>query len=114
QIEEGTYKRDKLRAERLLQEAQKTAAKPHVAEAQAPAPKEAAPKRTYPEPLRKLHQAYLSARQQTGESANISIEAFAATVQKQYVTIKSRYNCKTVDFQVTTKGGRAILKAIPR
>ena len=105
QIEEGTFKRDRLRAQAMLQE--ERAEKPLEPEIP-PAPK-------YPESIRRLHEAFEEARQKLGgESKPVSIASLAATVQKQVAAIKAQYNCKSVEFKVIVKDGRPILKAIPK
>ncbi len=102
QIEEGTYKRDKLRAQRRINN--------HSGPAKSaghPPPKEEAE-------LEQLHRAYLRARTQVGDSRPVPMQSFATTVAKQTAAIKERFNCDHVEFKVTVKDGRAILKAIPR
>lgn len=121
QIEEGTFKRDKVRAQKLAsaapeQEAGAPApreepAAPAAAEARAPAPAGAA---RYPESIRKLHETYLRARAQTGDTRPLSLDMLAETVKKQITTIKQQYGCERVEFKVTIKDGKAVLKAIPK
>jgi hypothetical protein len=115
QIEEGTFKRDKLRAQAILRgDSEAPAATSATSEAPAPAGKPTAAPREYPESLRKLHEAYEQARRQAGETKPLPIEALAATVQKQVAAIKAQYNCKSVEFKVTVKDGKPVLKAIPK
>lgn len=102
QIEEGTYKRDRLRAQRLV--AQGAPSPP-----QAPS-HQAAP----PDPLRELHASYQKAQREVGNRQPVSLEALARTVAKQTEIIKARYNCTHVEFKVAIKEGRAILKAVPK
>jgi hypothetical protein len=64
--------------------------------------------------VRQLHQAYLKARQELGEHEPVSIETFAATVEKQIAAIKSRLRCQDVELKVAVKDGRAVLKVVPR
>ncbi|MEO0812731.1 MAG: MXAN_5187 C-terminal domain-containing protein, partial [Myxococcota bacterium] len=104
QIEEGTYKRDKLRAQRRLQT---TGSAAPAKSAGHPPPGENAE-------VESLHRAYLRARSQVGDSRPVPIGSFAKTVEKQTAAIKERFNCDRVEFKVTVKEGRAILKAIPR
>lgn len=103
QIEEGTYKRDKLRAQRRMQN--------HTAKrrdtAGHPMPSEQAE-------LEQLHRAYLRARSQVGDSRPVPIRNFAQTVAKQTAAIKQKFECDKVEFKVVVKEGRAVLKAIPR
>lgn len=103
QIEEGTFKRDLLRAQR-----QQSAAPPPSSPSNG-----ATTPRHYPEHLMQLHSAYRAAQAQVG-AKEVSLEALARTVEKQTATIKERYKCQAVDFKVAIKDGKAILKAIPR
>jgi hypothetical protein len=111
QIEEGTFKRDKLRAQAILRG---DAPEPPPAPSPEPpaAGNAAAPE--YSEAIRKLHDAYEQARRQAGETKPLPIAALAATVQKQVAAIKAQYNCKSVEFKVTLKDGKPVLKAIPK
>jgi hypothetical protein len=138
QIEEGTFKRDKVRAEKLLAkppktkelspeaqaeaaiaEAHKAKAAP-AAKAPAPAPTKA-PAAASPavpaaggDELKKLHEIYVKTRRDLGDQAAVPLDAFAATVAKQTAAIKSQYKCQNVDFKVAVKDGKAILKATPK
>jgi hypothetical protein len=133
QIEEGTYKRDRLRAERLLreqppaeQETAKEAPAPAAAKAAGPTapPRPTPPKAAaatgaktpvaLPAPLQQLYEAFNVARRQLGQTEPVPVEAFATTLQQQYQAIKSRFKCNTVEFKVAVKDGRAILKAVPK
>jgi hypothetical protein len=73
-----------------------------------------APTTGYSASVRQLHQSYVTARQGTGERDAVSLDAFAATLQKQAAAIKSRFKCSEVEFKVALKDGKAILKATPR
>lgn len=73
-----------------------------------------APTTGYSASVRQLHQSYVAARQGTGEREPVSLDAFAATLQKQAAAIKSRFSCNEVEFKVALKDGKAILKATPR
>ena len=113
QIEEGTYKRDRIRAQSILDgddAPEAPAEAPPERAAAAPASKA----KEYPEAIRKLHAAYEQARSQSGDSRAVSIDALAATVTKQIATIKAQYNCKTVEFKVVVKEGKPVLKAFPK
>ncbi len=115
QIEEGTFKRDRLKAEKILRNAEQGQKAPEPSQ-QAPhaVAHTASVQRQYPEPLRRLHEAFVAARRQLGQPDAVPIESFAATVQKQYVSLKARYNTSNIEFKVAIKDGRAILKAVPK
>jgi len=73
-----------------------------------------APTTGYSASVRQLHQSYVAARLGTGDRDAVSLDAFAATLQKQAAAIKSRFSCNEVEFKVALKDGKAILKATPR
>jgi hypothetical protein len=108
QIEEGTYRRDKMRAEKLA--AAEDAAPPPPKPA-APAPAPAAPGAA--NPLAALHAEYTTARKSLGQ-AELSLDALARTVAKQTAEIKAKYKCETVEFKVAVKDGKVILRALPK
>ena len=67
------------------------------------------------ESMRRLFHTYLKARQQCGEStAGITYEAVASKIRSQVPALMEKHNAKNVDFKVVIKGGRAILKAVPK
>ena len=129
QIEEGTFKRDKIRAEKLMasrtQETPPTPdpnlkqeearAEPQATTSpQASRPHQPASQQSYPKSLISLHEAYKTARKSLGQASNLSIDSLANTIQQQTEAIKSRYKCEVVEFKVAIKDGKAILKAVPR
>jgi hypothetical protein len=63
--------------------------------------------------LRKIYNRYISAREQCGQSTNMSFDSVRDVLKKQVRTIKGRYQCNTVKFRVTVEGGKAKLKALP-
>lgn len=103
-IEEGTYERDKKKAQRRASGAHEQV---DEAKTQAQGPGEN-------EQLRTLHRAYLKARSQAGDSRPVPFDAFARSISKQSATIKTQYNCSSVAFRVAVKNGKAILKAVPK
>ncbi|MEO1481117.1 MAG: MXAN_5187 C-terminal domain-containing protein [Myxococcota bacterium] len=111
QIEEGTFKRDRLKAKRRIDAKSDPAPKPTTPK---PALNGKAPAPAEDDALRDLHRAYLRARTEVGDSRPVPISSFAKTVEKQKAAIRSKFNCEKVDFKVSVKNGRAILKAIPR
>jgi hypothetical protein len=142
QIEEGTYRRELflLRHHRTTADLERNAAtapanatgpanetgpanatKPAPATAGAPATAAppppvatAAPESAHPESIRKLYDAYVRARQSTGDHRPLTIDALATTVKKQVEAIKAKHKCRTVEFKVTVKDGKAVLTAIPK
>jgi len=138
QIEEGTYKRDRIKVQRQAEERRKkeaeerreaqqeaaapaTSSSPKAAPASATATaKPAAARRPAAKPatadagLEKLHRAYVEAQKSVGASKTVGINSLAKTIAKQTAVIKERYKCKDVEFKVAVKNGKAILKAVPR
>jgi hypothetical protein len=65
--------------------------------------------------LRALYNAYLAAKMTCREDVSkLTYDAVVRTVTKQIPELMARYNAKSVDFKVEVKGGKAILKAIPK
>jgi hypothetical protein len=65
--------------------------------------------------LRELYDAYVAAKRRCNEDVSkLTYEAVARSVSKQVPELIARYQAKSVDFRVVIKGGKAILKAIPR
>ena len=120
--EEGTYKRDLQRLRR--RGAPQPVLKSESASAVPPAAKAAVAAPSPPSPavpglseakLRALYDAYLGAKKQCGEDVSrFTYEALARTVAKQVPELIARYKAKTVDFRVEVKGGRTVLKVLPR
>lgn len=63
--------------------------------------------------LRNLHQQYVAARQTSGENTKVSYEGLVGSLAKQVPRILEQPGVKGVRFEVTTKDGKAIVKAIP-
>ena len=94
QIEEGTYKRDLLRAKRRQAQHVKPQAKSEA-----------------PDSLNRLHKEFQDACQQVGQERGISLDALQKTIDKQTKAIKNKYGCKDVHFSVNVKNGKVVLKA---
>lgn len=112
EIEAGTYRRDVFK----MKHRQARAAEA-PANAPPPAPSKAPPR----EPIlsdgqmRALFDTYVMAKQRTNEStAGITYEALSATLRKQVPELLTKYDCKAIDFKVVIKGGKTLLKAVPR
>ncbi len=124
--EEGTYRRDILKARRHAQlEERKQAEKAQeaaTARGATTAP-EAKPSPPPPAPvggmseaqLRSIYDAYVAAKKRCNEDVSrLSYEALAKTIAKQVPELLSKYGAKSVEFKVVIKDGRAVLKAVPR
>jgi hypothetical protein len=108
EIEDGTYKRDLFKAKLHMKERDqtkkdgKTVAAPQPAEISEPQ-------------LRKLYDTYLVARQRCGEpTEGISFESVASRIRAQVPQLMEKHKARNIEFKVVIKGGKAILKAIPR
>jgi hypothetical protein len=86
------------------------------------APPETTPARGSPTPASNADDAhfqdvfrnFVATRQQCGEPADgLTYEKFAQKLQKNREQLITRYNCRTVRFQVYVKEGKAALKATP-
>ena len=128
QMEDGTYQRDvfKARYHMKLREEQESMSKPPEdapdAQPAAPAATPASGRRTGEEPayltdahVTAIFDAYTMAKRRCKEpTQGITREALASTLRKQVPAIMRQYNCKSVEFKVVIKEGRAILKAVPK
>ena len=47
-------------------------------------------------------------------TTGISYESLSSTLRKQVPELLNKYECKAIDFKVVIKGGKALLKAVPR
>jgi len=127
EIEEGTYHRDlfKVRFRQQQKQPQKPESLPEVAPlpdiAQPSAPPPPA-RMSQPPPasisessLKRLYDTYLKAREQCGESnTGLSYDAVASKIRAQIPSLLTKHNARAVDFKVVIKGGRAVLKAVPK
>jgi hypothetical protein len=142
EIEEGTFKPHKIKAElhereRLEREARKAARNgaspagaangngngaeaPAAAPAAAPngngngngAPAPAAPKA---DPIQRIFDQYVAAKKKANESTDgITPDKMATIIKQQTAALKQKYNCKSVEFRVVVEDGKAKLKAIPK
>jgi len=117
QIEEGTFRRDRLKAKKRLEAL--AAANAAGDSAGPPAARKAAAKGAagdddFSPTLKKLHTAFNQAQRDAGAKGQVSMKALAQTVAAQTATLKAKYNCRDVEFRVAVKDGKAILKAIPK
>jgi hypothetical protein len=124
--EEGTYRRDLLRARRTKREPAKAAPSAAAgAPKAAPAPATAASGAQVPAPaavagvpgmtdsqLRALHAAYVDAKRRCNEDVSkLTLDALAKSVSRQMPDLVQRFKGRAVDFRVVVKDGRAVLKA---
>jgi hypothetical protein len=122
QIEEGTYARDLFKARMHARERErqkKTAGEaPGDAERQAPPedrPAAARPVGLSDDQVQAIYNAYVLAKRRCKEDAgNLSADGLGSTLRKQIPTIMKQYKCKSVEFKVVIKGGKAMLKAVPK
>ncbi|ABC79793.1 MXAN_5187 C-terminal domain-containing protein [Anaeromyxobacter dehalogenans] len=129
--EEGTYRRDLVKARRRAGEAEAApgnAAAPAPAATPSPSVNASAPPARTPAPptsappaggdearMRALYDAYIAAKRQCNEDVSrLSYDVVARSVAKQVPEVMARFKAKAVDFRVEVKDGKAILKAIPR
>lgn len=139
QIEKGTYRRhidladhrEKMRRQLQAQierrEREVAAAKGGEPDATAPAEMAAPPPQPPPRPKRdaarplpafeagspELLDAYVSARKETGESAQVDARKLALTLKRNAMAIKARTGCKRVVFRVAIEEGKTRFKAVP-
>ncbi len=124
--EEGTYRRDLVKARRRAPaEPPAPSAAPAPAAAAVPPTVNPLPAAAPPAPppvpglseakLRALYDAYVGAKRQCGEDVSrFSYEVLARSIAKQVPELIARYHARTVDFRVEVKAGRAVLKVLPR
>jgi len=142
--EEGTYRRDLVRARRHAELRKQEEALPPTPPAAPPGaaapaaetrpqvatplpqvrPAEPVPMRAAPLPtaaslgepqLRALYEAYVEAKKRCNEDVSrLSYEAVARSVQKQVPELLTRYKARSVEFKVVIQGGKALLKAVPK
>ena len=123
QIEEGTYTKNlfmaRFRNQRRGKQPEQAMDKEAGDAPPAPAgrPHETGPdgEKLGPERLNAIYKAYLQAKQRCQESTSgITREAVAAALNKQVPAILKQYSCKSVEFKVVIKAGKAIIKAVPK
>ena len=136
-IEDGTYKRDKMKVAMMRkrdEDAEATAGETvrstdgsNVGASAVGAPEVSAPARARPAPvaganddalsdgrMQALYSVYMQAKKRTGEESNLTYDALVQQLKKQVPAIKAKHNCESVEFKVVLKDGKAMLKAIPK
>lgn len=133
EIEDGTYKGHKIKAE--LHERERLARKQRAAGAQAEgtataeaaapangaapaappsagATNGAAPKA---DPIQRIYDQYVAAKRKANENTEgLTPDKMATIIKQQTAALKQKYNCKSVEFRVVVEDGKAKLKAIPK
>jgi len=109
QIERGTHRKMKFRANLSERNRVSTAAAP---EAPTKVRKPTAEERE-DAAYKQVFDKYVSARRKCGQSDDLAFESIRDVLKKQVRTIKSRYRCKSVKFRVTVENGKAKVKAVP-
>ncbi|MEO1234942.1 MAG: MXAN_5187 C-terminal domain-containing protein [Myxococcota bacterium] len=121
QKEAGTYHRDVARARRREAEREKRAAlsKPESTDnlpASSPSlrPRATSAEDLTDDKLQRLYKTYLGARRRCGESADLRFDDMASTLRKQVPKLMAKTGASSVEFKVVIKGGKAVLKAMPK
>jgi uncharacterized protein YhaN len=129
QMEDGTYHRDLFMA-RYRSRARKETQKEEAAEEKAPASREEKPepdrapaRRAGPQrraalddkAVGAIYDAYVLAKRRCKESTKgLTKDALAKSLRKQVPAIMRQHKCKSVEFKVVIKKGKAVLKAVPK
>ena len=67
------------------------------------------------ESIHKIYNAYVTAKKRCKESTRgLTPETLGSSLRKQIPVIQKRFSCRSVEFKVVIKGGKAILKAVPK
>ena len=108
EIEDGTYKRDVFKAGMRKKDREGNEAAP------AQPARNAAPEISDAN-LRRLYDTYLVAKKRCGESTTgMTFESIASRIRAQVPDLLQKHKAKNIEFKVVIKGGKAILKAVPR
>ena len=123
-IEDGTYHRDVYMARYRSKSKKEEAAEDKAAPTGEKRPEPArAPGRPAAQPRAALndktvgaiYDAYVLAKRRCKESTKgLTKEAMAKSLRKQVPAIMKQHKCKSVEFKVVIKKGKAILKAVPK
>jgi len=107
EIEEGTYRPHLYKAKLHMQERDQNKKKERAPSS--------APADISDDKLRKLYDTYLVAKQRCGEpTTGMSYESVASRIRAQVPQLMEKHKARNIEFKVVIKGGKAILKAIPR
>ena len=120
QIEEGTYKRHRIKAAKLMDERKQQAVKRDDADKkdkktalleknQPPTPADSVSKSK----VDKIYNAFVSTRKKLGESTKgITPKTLEASMRKRLTSLKEKYGERKVEFKVVEKNGKAVLTAV--
>jgi len=123
-IEDGTYHRDvymaryrnKAKKDQPAEEPASPGAEQRPAPARAPASQADQPRAALNDnTVGAIYDAYVLAKRRCKESTKgLTKEALAKSLRKQVPAIMKQHKCKSVEFKVVIKKGKAILKAVPK
>jgi DNA repair ATPase RecN len=123
-IEDGTYHRDvymaryrnKAKKEQAPEEAAGETAAPAAEQKPRPARRAGEPRAAINDKaVGQIYDAYVLAKRRCKESTKgLTKEALAKSLRKQVPAIMKQHKCKSVEFKVVIKKGKAILKAVPK
>jgi hypothetical protein len=130
QVEEGTYSREIAMAHYRLKKRTERDADREKISAAAPSPKH--PPTEKPDAdaassgatvrnvltddkLSAIYEAYVKAKRRCQENVNgLTKEVLASSIKKQVSVIMTKHNCKSIEFKVLIKDGKAVLKVLPK
>jgi hypothetical protein len=123
-IEDGTYHRDvymaryrnKAKKEQAAEEPAEEAAAPAAGQKPRPARRAGEPRAALNDKaVGAIYDAYVLAKRRCKEpTKGLTKEALAKSLRKQVPAIMKQHKCKSVEFKVVIKKGKAILKAVPK
>ncbi|HLV20728.1 MAG TPA: MXAN_5187 C-terminal domain-containing protein, partial [Polyangiaceae bacterium] len=64
--------------------------------------------------VRKVHERFVAARQQTRESPNVSVATLERSMREAEARLRQKHGNRRIDFDVVIKNGKAVLKPIVR
>jgi hypothetical protein len=62
--------------------------------------------------VKEIYEAFMSARRAVGENTNLSLEGFRRQIESQLPNLREKFRTENIDFKVSIKGGKALLKAV--
>ena len=142
EMENGTYRRDVMRARRHAEQRKEpapaavapgkaaadddfdvdedTSSMPAPARAAPPKPSAAPPRPTEASALsddkvRAIYNAFVSAKKKCNEDVSkLTFDAVAGNLRKQIPQLLKQHNAKSIEFKIVIKDGKAVLKALPK
>lgn len=120
QIEEGTYKRHRIRAAKLMDQRKQEASKRDEADkkekrtALIEKNKPSAPVGSVSKGnVDKIYKDFVTIRKKLGESTNgVTPKALETSMRKRLTSLKEKYGERKVEFKVVEKNGKAVLTAV--